>query len=191
MLNKRGISQAFVAQSFSQRLCLSSQALSTPRPNGELQLRAATVFDVFEISQVLLASITQLCQQDHGHESQQLAQWGASMAPGDIRDWIAAGQIPTVAVDQGRIAGLGLATLQGEITLLHVAAWAMGHGVGHALLNHLEAELAALGCAEAHLVAPHSALGFFQAHGWQPVEVAGHRAGLWGHVMGKVLQVER
>lgn len=191
MQNKRGISQAFVSQSFSQALPASSQGLSSPHPKGDLQLRAAAVFDVFEISQIMAVSSAQLCQTDPGNASQHLAQWGSNMTPGDMRDWIAAGHIPTVAVDQGRIAGLGHATGQGQITRLDVAPWARGCGVGRALLNQLEADLAALGYLEAHLVAPYGALGFFQTHGWQAGEPVSTCANLQGYEMRKVLQTER
>ena len=191
MQNKRGISQAFVSQSFSQALPASTRDVPASPPKVDVQLRAATVFDVFEISQIMAVSSAQLCQTDPGNASQHLAQWGSNMTPGDMRDWIAAGHIPTVAVDQGRIAGLGHATGQGQITRLDVAPWARGYGVGRALLNHLEADLAAQGHAEAHLVASKSGLGFFQTHGWQAAEPVSTCANLQGYEMRKVLQTER
>jgi GNAT superfamily N-acetyltransferase len=188
MQNKRGISQAFSQACFQS----FSQGMSSPRPEDVLLLRPATVFDVFEISEVLVASIGQLCQSDHGNEPKHLSHWCANMAPGDIRDWIAAGQIPTVAVAQGRIVALGLATQLGEIAHLYVAPWAKSHGVGRVLLSRLEAQLVALGHGEGHLVSTKTAHGFYLAQGWKSAgEGLSPHFGLWGHVMRKVLQAER
>ncbi|MEP5770928.1 GNAT family N-acetyltransferase [Nisaea sp.] len=172
MQNKRGISQAF----------------STRPPAQPLQLRAATVFDVIELSEVLIASITQLCKADHGDDPASLQRWTANKAPSDIRRWIAAGQIPHLAELRGRIAGLGLATSAGEVSLLYVAPWAKSCGMGAALLRHLEAELAGQGHIEAHLTATQSGIDFYLSQGWSPCGEANTCHGLPGQPMRKLLQ---
>ncbi|WP_209598117.1 hypothetical protein [Ruegeria sp. HKCCSP351] len=73
MQNKRGISQAF-----------------SKVPEG-VTLRRATVFDVFDISRVLIRSITQLCGADHQGDPQAIAQWTDNKDPATIRGWIKPG----------------------------------------------------------------------------------------------------
>lgn len=179
MQNKRGISQVF-----------SSLSTQSQRPSSEeLALRPATVFDVFEASEVLLASITQLCQLDHRDDSHLLAQWCANKTPEDIRGWILAGEGPTLAVSQGKVLGVGLATAQAKISLLYAAPWGQGCGVGRALLQHLEAGLVTQGHTEAHLTATQSGLDFYLSQGWQRSGAATNCFGLPGQPMRKRLQV--
>ncbi len=172
MQNKRGISQVFSALPLSQ----------------ELVLRPATVFDVFEVSEVLVASITQLCQRDHLGDPECLAQWCENKNPADIRGWIAAAVIPTVATSQERILGVGLIGSQAEVSLLYVAPWGKSRGVGGALLKHMEAELAAHGHTEAHLTATQSGLDFYLSQGWQVSGASTNCFGLPGQPMRKLLQ---
>ena len=172
MQNKRGISQAF----------------SALPPSKELVLRPATVFDVFDMSEVLVASITQLCQRDHLGDPECLAQWCGNKSPADIRGWIAAGLVPTVATSLERILGVGLVTPQAEVSLLYVAPWGKSRGVGGALLKYLEAELAAQGHAAAHSTATNSGLGFYLSQGWQVSGASTNCFGLPGHPMRKLLQ---
>ncbi|WP_245223426.1 hypothetical protein [Ruegeria sp. HKCCSP346] len=73
MQNKRGISQAF-----------------SNVPEG-IALRPATVFDVFDISRVLIRSITQLCVADHNNDPGHLEQWTAHKDPATIRGWFKPG----------------------------------------------------------------------------------------------------
>ena len=178
MQNKRGISQAFSIQT----------SAAEPARVPKMSLRPATVFDVFEMSEVLQASITQLCTRDHQNDPQLMAQWCANKTPEDIRRWIEAKECLTVAVSGGKILGLGLTTAEGGISLLYVAPWGKGCGVGRALLQHLEAELAAQGHTEAHLTSTQSGLEFYLSQGWQCSGPATNCFGLPGQPMRKRLQ---
>jgi hypothetical protein len=63
---------------------------------------------------------------------------------------------------------------------------------GRVLLSRLEAEFAALGHVEAHLVSTKTALGFYQSQGWKSGgQGLNAHLGLQGRVMRKVLQVGR
>lgn len=178
MQNKRGISQAF------------SQVPSTTSEGAvaDVRLRAATVFDAFDLSAVLCDSITSLCAADHQADPACLERWLADKTPQDIRTSIIAGHIPIAAEINGVIAGVGLTTPQGSISLLYVAPWAAGQGLGQALLATLEAELTQQGHTVAHLTATQTALGFYQSHGWVLAGPRNDSFGLPGQPMRKLLQ---
>lgn len=174
MQNKRGISQAF----------------SSPLMEGgaDIDIRAATVFDVFELSCVLHDSIRSLCVADHNNDAEIVERWTANKTPQDIRSWIAAGQCPLVAEVSGRIGGLGLTMADGGIALLYVAPFAVGKKLGHALLCALEDELRRKGHSASHLTATRTALEFYKSHGWEANGPCQSCFGLPGHPMRKLLQ---
>lgn len=170
--NKRGISQVFSP---------------TKRATDSL-VRDATVFDVFDISRVLIESITQLCQADHGNDPDMFAEWIANKSPEDIRLWIESGSILSVCDWNGRISAVGLAQANGGISLLYVAPDAVGHGLGRVLLQALEAQLWQAGHRQIHLTATRSALSFYQSQGWSRSGPATNCFGLPGQPMRKLLQ---
>ncbi|MGV6803568.1 MAG: GNAT family N-acetyltransferase [Ruegeria sp.] len=148
MQNKRGISQAL-----------------SPVQAG-LSLRRATVFDVFDLSRVLIRSITRLCWADHHNFTDKIALWTANKDPEAIRGWIAGGREIWLAEHRGRVAAVGGLRLPSEVSLLYVDPNHVGLGIGTALLSQLEAELAGSGNAEGHLHATQTALGFYIRNGW-------------------------
>ncbi|MDC0658939.1 GNAT family N-acetyltransferase [Leisingera sp. SS27] len=155
MQNKRGISQAFTA------------------PPAPLEIRAATVFDVFAMSRILIASIRDLCQADHGGDSARIAEWTGSKTPEQIRGWIAGPGRYWLAEHGGEAAAVGGLSPDGSISLLYVAPVAAGRGTGAAMLAHLEAELLRQGHAEGRLDATRTALDFYRKHGWEAAEETG------------------
>ncbi len=148
MQNKRGIAQAF-----------------SETPHG-LVLRQAEVFDVFDISRVLVRSITELCAEDHENDPQILADWTANKDPATIKNWIRSGAELWVAEDAKQIAAVG-ALRQFEITLLCIHPEHCGRGIGAALLHRLEQEILATGHKEGRLEATRTAFRFYERHGWQ------------------------
>ncbi len=149
MNNKRGIAQAF------------------PNPPQGIAVRRATVFDVFDISRVLIRSIRDLCQADHLGDPENLARWTANKDPASVRGWIKAGASLWVATKGDGIAAVGGLRAEGEISLLYVDPDCSGCGLGTALLCRLENELHAQGCTEAHLQATKTAHAFYRKQGWQ------------------------
>ncbi|WP_209505791.1 GNAT family N-acetyltransferase [Ruegeria sp. HKCCSP335] len=149
MQNKRGISQAF-----------------SKVPEG-VTLRRATVFDVFDISRVLIRSITKLCGADHQGDPQAIAQWTDNKDPATIRGWIKPGSQIWQAERAGQVAAVGGLLETGEITLLYIDPDHTGCGLGAAVLNRLERELLAAGCSSASLEATKTAQDFYLRHGWQ------------------------
>lgn len=148
MNNKRGISQAF------------------PAPPGGVDLRRATVFDVFGMSRVLTRSIRDLCQADHLDDPEKLGQWTANKDPASIRSWIDGGAELWVATRADEVAAVGGLRAGGEITLLYVDPDHTGRGLGSALLTRIEDALRAQGCRQAHLDATKTAHDFYLARGW-------------------------
>lgn len=172
MQNKRGISQVF-GGAFGQQGVL---------------MRSATVFDVFDISRVLITSITALCAEDHGGDPAKLAPWLANKAPEDFRQSITAGNQFQVAEVGGAIRAVGLTQKDGFISLLYVAPDAIGTGLGRKLLSHLEQQLHQQGHDAAHLVSTQSALKFYLSQGWVCTGLPTNCFGLPGHPMRKLLQ---
>lgn len=129
-------------------------------------LRRATVFDVFQMSQVLIRSITHLCAADHGKDPHLLSLWTANKDPQTIRGWIQSGSEVWVAELAGQIAAVGGVRLGSEISLLYVDPSYVRRGIGRALLARLEQELADQGCEQASLDATHTARAFYLRYGW-------------------------
>ncbi|MEX0366675.1 MAG: GNAT family N-acetyltransferase [Ruegeria sp.] len=149
MRNKRGISQAFSAA-----------------PKG-IELRRATLFDVFDMSRILIRSITQLCAADHDNDPDIIARWTANKTPQGIRDWIEGSHDLWLALLNGQPAGVGAISPEGVVSVLYVAPDSIGSGVGAALLARLEAELKEAGHDTGRLDSTTTARGFYLKHGWQ------------------------
>lgn len=169
MQNKRGISQAF-----------------SKVPEGTA-LRPATVFDVFDISRVLIRSITQLCVADHNNDPGYLKQWIANKDPATIRGWFRPGSQIWLAEREGQVAAVGGLIETGKITLLYVDPDHVDSGVGAALLDRLEQQLTACGCSEAHLDGTLTAREFYPKQGWQPDGTPGDWNGIPQYPMRKSL----
>ncbi|WP_051927422.1 GNAT family N-acetyltransferase [Ruegeria halocynthiae] len=168
MQNKRGISQAF-----------------SQTPTGVI-LRRATVFDVFDLSRVLIRSITVLCRADHQDDPLAIAQWIANKDPATIRGWITGGAQIWLAECAGQVAAVG-GLHDAEITLLYIDPDHAGHGIGAALLHRMELDLIAAGHSEARLEATRTAQAFYQRHGWQPTGHCSDRQALSCLTMRKSL----
>ncbi|WP_348540279.1 GNAT family N-acetyltransferase [Ruegeria sp. R14_0] len=125
------------------------------------------MFDVFDLSRILVRSITQLCVADHADDPEIIAQWTANKNPATIRDWIDAGAQIWLAEQAGQPAAVGALGQDGDITLLYIDPDHTGGGVGRALLEKLERELIRAGHAEGRLEATKTAYPFYARHGWQ------------------------
>lgn len=149
MQNKRGISQSF-----------------TRVPQGRV-IRPATVFDVFDMSAVLIRSITELCGADHGDDPGQIADWTANKTPEGIRQWLKGAHSLWVAELHGQICGVAATSPDGEVSVLYVDPSATGRGVGAALLAQAEQHLREAGFDTATLKSTITAVEFYRHYGWQ------------------------
>jgi len=130
-------------------------------------VRPATAADVLEMSRVLIASITELCDADHGNDPDKLAAWTRNKTPEGVSAMLANqhGRLFVAELD-GVVAAVGAVSSAGEITLNYVVPAARFQGVSKAMLAALEAELKVMGFAEARLEATATAQQFYQAAGW-------------------------
>lgn len=148
MQNKRGISQTFRVV-----------------PQG-LMVRPATVFDVFDMSRVLIRSITELCAADHQGDADRIVEWVANKSPDGVLQWLNGAHDLWVAELDGQVCGVGAASPDGEVSVIYVDPSAVGRGVGAALLAQIEDHLRESGFAQANLKSTATALEFYVHHGW-------------------------
>lgn len=171
MQNKRGISQAF---------------------NGTTgwEFRTATIFDAFDVSEILTTSIRQLCQKDHDDDPDKLAKWLCGKDPQSLITELSQESGYYIATLGGIPAGAGaIVPATGEIKLLYVAPRMAGQGAGAALLTFFERTLAHLGHRDLHLMATQTAIAFYEAHGWISSGPLSPCCGIQGWPMRKTLPV--
>nr|WP_174825646.1 GNAT family N-acetyltransferase [Ruegeria sp. HKCCA4707] len=152
-----------------------------------MELRRATVFDVFQISRVLTRSITYLCAGDHHKDAALLAAWTGNKDPQTIRRWIQSGATLWLAEVDGVVAGVGGVRHGAELSLLYVDPAYVRRGIGLALLVRLEHELAGQGCTTAHLNATTTARAFYRRYGWLDVGAPTNWLGMPHYPMRKSL----
>ena len=131
------------------------------------RVRRAEAADVPAVSQVLTASITDLCADDHGGDPHKLAAWTRNKTPDGVAAMLANPHVRMFVADlDGAVAAVGGVSDGGEIMLNYVAPWARFRGVSKAMLAVLESELRTLGFTEGRLEATATACRFYQAAGW-------------------------
>ena len=152
-------------------------------------VRPATEADVPDMSRVLIASIVELCDADHGHAPARLATWTANKTPEGVSAMLANPQLTLfVAEWEGRVAAVGaIVPAHGEVSLNYVDPAARFRGVSKALLATLEAELRRHGVVEAQLTSTATARAFYQGTGWAEAAAPVACMGGEGHRMRKRL----
>ena len=130
-------------------------------------VRSANEADTAAMSQVLVASISELCTADHGNDPSKLSAWLANKSPDGVRAMLANphGQLFVAELDDA-FAAVGAISGDGSITLNYVAPEMRFRGVSKAMLTRLEAELRARGFAQARLEATAAAKSFYESQGW-------------------------
>jgi GNAT superfamily N-acetyltransferase len=131
------------------------------------RVRPAAPGDAAAAARAMRASIRRLCAADHGGDPDRIAAWCANKTAAHVRRWLADPDTRLfVAELDDRIAAVGSVSTDGEVLLNYVDPRACRRGAGSALLARLEAELAALGHAEARLDSTATAHRFYLARGW-------------------------
>jgi len=172
MRNKRGIPQTF------------------RNPTRGIELRRATVFDTFDMSAVLTASIRELCAADHGNDPDRIARWTANKTPAHIRDWLMGDGEYWVALCDGHLAAVGAFGENDEhdkITLNYVDPRYRFRGLSAALLEKLEDRLRARGIIAARVSSTVTALPFYTARGWVEAEPPSRGRWIVAHRLTKTL----
>lgn len=132
-----------------------------------LSVRPARVEDGEEATRLIRRSITEICALDHRDDPQAISGWTANKTPEAWADWARApGSILCVAESNGRIVGVGMMSVRGEVLLNYVLPEASFQGVGGALMDHLEAEAARQGCAACTLETTVTAQDFYKGRGY-------------------------
>lgn len=156
-------------------------------------IRAARPEDAVRISEVLGASIRDLCSADHQDDPAKIANWLANKTPESVAAMIAApgGRLYVAGHERieavGAIEWAGQPDDTGKITLLYVHPEARRQGYSSALLAAMEAELLGMGRSRGILTSTATAFAFYRHHGWHADGPA--REGRWilGHPMSKDL----
>lgn len=156
-------------------------------------IRPARSEEIKVLSEVIGASITNLCRADHHDDPDRIKPWVASNSPMTLNSILHdPAQRLLVAEPDGIVAVGGIDWRhqpdgQGRIRLLFVTPEARGKGYCKALLAAMEDELRALGRFEARLTATNTALAFYRSNGWQMDDRGGGGGWLLGHPLRKRL----
>ncbi len=151
-------------------------------------IREATLHDIEAMSRVLIASITELCERDHGGVAANIARWNANKAPEGIRQWFAnpANHL-FVAEKDGAVVSVGSFNDDGEIQCNYVAPEARFSGFSKAMLAYMERTMRERGFDTAHLVSTATAHDFYEAAGWHDCGTPQARFGVHVQPMAKSL----
>ena len=150
-----------------------------------ISVRPAVPADAEAMSDLLVASITALCVQDHGNRPEAIAPWLANKTPDGVRNWFANPDSRLFVVEHdGVIAAAGGINGKREITLNYVSPEHRFVGASSALLLAMEA---ALGPGEATLTSTRTAHRFYLRRGWIDDGEVERHAGMVAYPMRKRL----
>jgi GNAT superfamily N-acetyltransferase len=153
-----------------------------------ITVRPATAGDIAAMSQVLTASIRELCVLDHHDDAAIVARWTANKTPEGVGAMLANpdGEM-LVAEHEGAVAAVGSISKAGEIGLNYVDPGHRFAGVSKALLTEMETRLRERGLTEGRLVSTGTARQFYLASGWQEAGPAADHSGMLCYPMRKEL----
>lgn len=133
-----------------------------------MEIRDAVAGDAPEICEVLIRSIRELCEADHGHDPEILSRWLGNKTPEIVASWIAQPDNSLlVATEGGAILGAGSVTDAGKVTLNYVSPDARFRGVSKALLRALEARALERGNVRCTLDSTRTARRFYLEAGYR------------------------
>lgn len=150
-----------------------------------ISVRPATLAEVDAMSDVLIASITALCVEDHENRPEAVSRWLANKTPDGVRAWFANPENRLfVAEHEGALAAVGGCSTKREIILNYVSPEHRLIGISWALLAAMEA---GLGSGEATLSSTITAHRFYLSRGWSDAGKAERHAGMIAYPMRKLL----
>lgn len=153
---------------------------------AEFFIREARESDANAISEVLLASIRDLCARDHDGAEAALQQWLANKTPQNIRRWLRnRDNIILVAECDGEIVSVGGLQTSGTVTLNYVAPAFRFQGVSKAMMGALERRAQQLDLPMLTLESTQTAHEFYLGLGYTDAGEAGARHGLSNFPMRK------
>ena len=150
-----------------------------------ISVRPAVLADAEAMSDLLIASITALCVEDHQNRAEAVVPWLANKTPEGVALWFAnSDNTMLVAEREGQIAAAGAFNISREIILNYVAPAHRFKGVSSALLSAIEA---ALGPGPATLSSTATARRFYSRRGWLETGDSEAWAGMTAYPMRKML----
>ncbi|KFE36687.1 GNAT family N-acetyltransferase [Thioclava atlantica] len=133
-----------------------------------IEIRQATDADADEAVSTLRRSIIELCVADHLKDPSEIEDWLGNKTVETWHHWIArADAVVLVAERDGKIIGVGMTTLSGNILLNYVHPDARFNGVSKAILSGLEDVLRAREIRRCRLVSTVTARSFYESCGFQ------------------------
>lgn len=130
-------------------------------------VREAVPDDAPDAIDVLRASITNLCVDDHLNDPQTLDLWLRNKTLRDFQSWVDDAEVHlVVAAASTASIGVGSIHSSGWIHLLYVRPGSQRVGVGAAILRALEERAASWGLREIGLGSSVGARSFYEHHGY-------------------------
>lgn len=131
-------------------------------------VRRATPADAVPATELLRASITELCVADHQNDPATLDRWLANKKPEIFETWLSNPDNHLVVAESRsrELACVGCVNRKGEIVLCYAHPHARGTGAGGAILRELEAQAKRWGLAELQLSSSNNARAFYEHHGF-------------------------
>lgn len=119
------------------------------------------------MSEIMTASVTELCSADHHDQPDNIAQWVANRTPEGVARMMARPDQQFLVADRsGEIAAVGAFNAEALVLFNYVAPTHRFQGVSRALMAHIEQELRAAGHEEARLLSTATARRFYLEGGW-------------------------
>lgn len=135
-----------------------------------LKIIAATNEHAAEMVALTIASITQLCFEDHGNDPEYLAEWLANKTTEQMTVWINdPNQYVIVAFVNNVMVGAGGCNEQGHIMRNYVHPEHRFKGISKALMANMEDYLHLAGIKQASLESSETALRFYLDLGWRVI----------------------
>ncbi|MGB0660331.1 MAG: GNAT family N-acetyltransferase [Mangrovicoccus sp.] len=134
----------------------------------QIKIRQARDADAEEAICTLRRSITELCKADHENDPAELESWLGNKTVEAWCKWNSRDDaVVLVAESGGKIIGVGMASLSGEILLNYVHPGARFGGVSKAILAGLENSLRARDVLCCHLESTITARSFYEHCGFR------------------------
>ena len=132
-----------------------------------MKIRDATAADAVAASEVLRASISELCAADHHNDPEIVRRWLANKTPENLATWIADPDASMLlAVEDELVLAVGAVRNDGEITLNYVSPAARFRGASSALLVALETRARERGNTHCKLLSTETAHRFYLNRGY-------------------------
>lgn len=156
----------------------------------KLNVRPARSSDAERVTQLVIASIQELCVADHHNDPATLQRWLTNKTPASFKTWLNNPENFCVVGDMdGVLSAVGLLHNSGEIRLFYVAPGAQRKGLGTVIHAALEEHASLSGMQSLHLCSTDAARSFYEAAGYQGSAARKHMHGqLWCFPYTKQLQ---